>query len=928
MVDGLKNFKPLHIEDGDLLYPIEISGNRYSFERMKFSEIEVMPYPDEGADTDWFPENLQQVLCFQPISSTTKILSLKDSEGQSIKLNYEDIYNQPSGFITSSRTIVPQVLCPWNYGVNEIVLESKAKAKDGESSLRDKSISENICLWRLQDPKLKEGVTGFNADICHHAHKSPCGTSNRSNIVMMVGPKNEYDDLETGAFDREFISDLPEAGFYAFNIDFFVKNTLSKADAKDSPYAEITISDIPSQDEEEAKYTSSYSDFVSIRISPSAETKVSINNISSSSGSISFDDQGFKVPFSVRNGKSNILFIYSLLNKMILTGEFSTDPDSPAREVKCSKSPDLDLSEIASPSFDKFPEKHKKGMANSIFLNKQDAYVFFGKQIKIHWHNCYGSFGLIPIRYCPVVKFSYFFRISGQKDFSRGDGAAFDSSEQYDYFGLEYGTRYAEKEDLVGQMDFDSQWKNLRSLSYPKKISYNAKKQSTLYRADFTIRAKDASRLQKFPFEIFSLIHISKRSGKLTDILNNDGDFSRDFSRNVDKSKYNNYVKNSDLHLSDSKNNWMKFITSISISHNLSGSSGSISLDKQMMMDLGVRPEQAIGALTLVAKNGFYNEDGTTINDVRYNYGSNDPYPNIEWGQIFRGYAMEIQDNLGEGSSSLSIRLEGIQKKLSDMVLVNCPFWDGDDVFGGADAVMSYMKSYSGCDLRYVREFSNGLSQEDIFLPRSAEWQRPFVNFVMGTTVMDALNSIGIYINHRFVIQPDGRGYYYWLDETGKPSWINHSPIRMSYDSHDIISINISPHIENRYNTFLTLGLLGEYNPNKGRMDVVDANPGYKFSQKSIEPGDYPWSKIITNRENGIVTINELEERHRTNERFAKATIYEGSITVPGFHKFYLFDKISVCGVKYYIIGINHSISLQNKEWTTSLQIGKYIDKS
>ena len=88
MVDGLKNFKPLHIEDGDLLYPIEISGNRYSFERMKFSEIEVMPYPDEGADTDWFPENLQQALCFQPISSTTNILSLKDSEGQSIKLNY------------------------------------------------------------------------------------------------------------------------------------------------------------------------------------------------------------------------------------------------------------------------------------------------------------------------------------------------------------------------------------------------------------------------------------------------------------------------------------------------------------------------------------------------------------------------------------------------------------------------------------------------------------------------------------------------------------------------------------------------------------------------------------------------------------------------------------------------------------------------
>lgn len=921
MSNDLINFSPLYVTNGNILSPLTVSGDRYTFQRIRFSEMKVMPFPENG-DTDWIPENLQQVLCFQNIGDILDATTLKDCEGEEIFLNQEDIQKQPCGFITSSKSIVPQIICPWNYGVNKVILEENSTKVERQECLLNKE-----CLWRMQDTNTFGEKRVIDVPIGGHANTQKTSPTSAANIIVMTGPRRDYDDVNTGIFDRIFVSDLPEAGFYALNLDFLCKNTLPKKNNNDSPYVEIIITDTQTASDGANEMLSSHADSVLIKISPHSETKISINDKSSASGSISFDDQGFKVPFSSQNGKSNILFIYSLLNKLITTGEFSTDPESPSKEIKCSKNPDLDFSEIASPSFEKFPKKHKQGKANSIFLKDPTAYVSFGKQITVHWHNCYGTFGLIPIRYFSDVKFSYFYRVSGQTQFQK-DGADAVSTSQ-DYFGIEYGVRYPEQDqDTENQNESNINWKNLRTLVYPTKISYNEKKQSTLYRADFNIPAKEILKLQKYPFEIFSLILISKRSGRLTGILNNDGNFSSDFHSNVDASKYNSYVKNSDLSLGGGNDNWMRFITSISVSHSLDGSSGSINLDKYMMMDLGVRPEQVIGALTLVMHNGFYNSDGKTINGISYNYNSDGYYPPMTWGQIFRGYALEIQDSLGDNNSSLSIKLEGIQRKLKDMTLLNAPCWDGDDVFGGAEAVMSYLISYSGCDLRYVNKFSNGLARGDIFLPRSSNWEVPAVYFPLGTTVYDAINQIGVYINHKFVIQPDGRGYFYYLNDIGLPTWVGEGPIRMRYKSKDIISLSLSPHLENKYNTFLTLGLLGENNSDKGRMDIVDSSPGYKMSCKNIQTGDFPWSKITTNKENGIVTISELEDRHKTNERFARASIYEGNVTVPGFHGFYLYDKISIDDVIYYIIGINHSISLQNKEWTTSLQLGKYEDTS
>lgn len=931
--EDIESFLPLYLSHGSEITNVTKSGTRYSFEKMRFSEMECLPYPGDDSSSDWIPDNLNQVLCFKTINQCLTKGFNTDVDGNPIKIDWNGIANLTSGFISATGSLIPQIICPWNLSDNSCILESQVTDDMILATLNKKQI-----LWRLQDdettlPKKIEDDS-FTNKIAYHTCPVAVCPGLDSKIVSMIGPRHEYDDLSTGAFSRSFLTALPPAGAYAMLLEFDVDSTFSGfSDQFGSAEVIFHMSD------NEIQGTVTDGDKVSILVSSSAETQVKVNSTGKAHGVINFNSGGLKVPFSFSIGKEAppVLFMYSLLNKMVVTGEFSSSPGSPGKAVQCPKNPNLNLSEIATPSFAKFPKKHKNDGVNYIRLKDNKAYPIFGNQVMVKWNNCYGTFGIMPLRFCPTVKFSFFFRVAGQTDFSR---TGLDS-KQKEYFVLEYGVRYAELEDdnEEAATETDSnKWQHLRQIVEPVKLKYDENRQSTIYRADFEITSS-LNRFQLYPFEIFSLIRVSKRSGKLTSVLNGNGNFSNDFVSNVNKDRYNNYIKNSSLDLLEDNDNyiWMKFITQASISHSLDGSSGSLTLDKQGMMSIGARPSQVIGALTLKAVNGFYNSNGKTMNGVDYTWNQQPTtdYPTLPWGQIFKGYAMEIQDSMSEGNSSLTVKLVGIQKKLEDMTLVNCPFWDGDNLFNDGSselsvngAVMDYMMDYSGCDLRYVKDFSDNISAGDIFLPRSSDWKSPAVNFVLGTTVKDALQTLGKYTNHRFVIQPDGIGYFYYLDEKGAPTWLNHSnnQVKMSYSLSDISSMSLSPHLENKYNTFLTLGLLGEENPSSGRMDVTGTSPGYKFSQKTVEADDYPWSRIITNKENGIVTIGELEDRHKTNVNFASATVYDGSITVPGFHAFYIFDKISVGGVKFYIIGINHNINLQNKEWTTSLQLGKYIE--
>lgn len=936
------NLHPLYIEAGEVLTPRTISGARYSFEHIQFSGIPVVQYPD-GTDLSdinevktFFPKEADSMICFtkvkdlvsgffDEVKNYAKITNEEDTlrpkvTTEEVFVDMKEAGEKNSGFISPNGTLIPQIIYPWDFGRNDLKMfivdpydyeTDDAQLLAEEAELNDASVKKYY-LWTPIQPEIYEDNSYmFNAvnTLKNYGVRYDVGETKRADYISILG-KNKV--MDENSFIRKFYTNFPEVGVFALLLDF---TSYDKDETGKNPCEAIFkfyISEL-------SKHNFNYlPDYIEFRASPDGDVVVKINKDSVASGTLSFNNLGQKI-LQVKSEDlkgRNVIFFYPLMNSLLVTGDLVTDPTQSSKYIICKKHQDLNILNETQPALNAFPAKHKKGGTNCVQLRSKDIYVNIGDRVEATFKNCCANFAFVPLRFCPVVEFSYFYRMSGEQT-STNDGL----NGMRDYFCLEIGGK-------------NTNYIGLKNTYTSRKIYYDADTQTSVFRVDFRfhtgliygkvshydnlgIKVLPKGTLQVNAFEIFGLIHITKLTGSMTQVLNEDGDFERDFSSNIVSSILPGYIG-----VSPTDTDLMRFVTNVNISHGFDGTTGSMTLDKYLMMDLSKNPEQAIGALTLNARNSFYSG----------NSGFN---PNGQYtapvGQIFKGYAMEIQDQISEGNSQLTVKLVGIQKKLEDMKLVNCPFWDGDQVFeNGADGVLNYMISYSGCNLRYVPAFSNGAGEvSSIILPRSWDWQAPSTNFVLGTPVLDALKEIAKKINHQFVIQPDGCGYFYYMDQYGCPTWVKNGGIVKTYHESEIISMDITPYLENKYNTFLTLGMLVKNNSNKGDIVPDGEKPGMKFTQSRIGTGDYPWSRIITNSEPGLVTIKELEKFHRTNVRFGKSSIFTGSITVPGWYGFYLFDKIRInsdttSSMTFYITGITHNINLQTKEWITNLSVAQF----
>lgn len=904
------DLSPLVIKTGELLEPLEVSGSRYSFQHISLGGLPVAIFPDDfdpNKEEDYlkfFPENVNEVLCFQKIKKVVK--SFKENDYSSnVYVDMNQVGEYPSGMITPNGTLIPQIIYPYDFGRNEITVEN---SETTAQPLFDLAQAGKYYHWAA----IKQTSTSDKSDDYTKAAESPrnygvkydaSNTSLTNSYICMLG-KNPY--LDPKDFKREYICNFPPTGVFALLLNF----SSWEEDPEGKKPCGATFKFYSS--DKGNSLLAADTDFVTIKTTPTGQVTISINDKPGVSESLTFNQFGIKIQHinsGALEGK-NVIFFYSLLNTLVVTGDLVADPSKRAKHILCKKNPDLDMLSESKPPMDRFPSEHKKGATDQITLSSTKSYITFGDRVQVEWENCIGNFGFAALRFCPVVSFSYFFRMSGEQT-NTNDGL----TGPEDYYCL-----------MVGGKNFG--YKGLQGKYKSKRIFYNADTQTTVFRVDFKFYVQsgmDNLPLQLTAMELLGIIHVTKVTGKLTNVLNDDGDFGN-FQSNVNPILLNTYqgIEGNSLP-------WTRFIESINVSHSLDGSNGSLTLDKYMMNEIAAPIEQVIGALTLVAGNGFYREDGYTRNDQPYVYEASKVYPALPWGQIFRGYAMEIQESYNEGNTSLSVKLEGIQKKLADMKLVNCPFWDGDQVFGDdPEAVLNYFISYTGCDLRYISNFSYKAGPiENVILPRSWDWQAPSTNFVLGTPCLDALREIAKKINHQFVIQPDGRGYFYHMDDYGVPDWIYDGPVRRTFYEYDIIGMSISPYLENRYNTFLTLGILVKNDPETGQLVPDGTTPGMKFTQVPIQKNNYPWSRIITNSEPGVVTIKELEQFHKINTRFGTSNIYSGTVDLIGFHDFYIFDKILIHtdkngDLEFYITGISHTINMGAKEWTTSLSIATF----
>lgn len=888
------NPNPLYLVEGNRLTPETVSGSRYSFQHISMKDVAVLEFPNgfrpdsEGDLTKFFPNEYNMAIAFNKIGDCNSFPMVDFDGNSAVQADPNEISSKPSGFITPVGTLIPQIIVPWYTSKNRMVFKNPTYPIAKSNDL------ERVTDWYGWFENGNSGTSEFYFSS-----------------EVWATDKNPYDSFlnangftqRENSYTRVYTADVPRMPAFAFLLD--IVQVHPNASTENPAYVQL---DLYGND----------ADTIRARFYQNGNVTVTVwkngsGNPSSINGTLSFTEMSQKTP-QCRSGalsKKNVVFFYTLLNRLIVTGDLTTNNEQSSKALSLVKDPNLDLMSICSPSIDEFPTKHKDGDANGVRVNSSNARFTLGDKMKVTWVNCLGSFGLSKVRFCPRVRFSFFYRMDGTTT-GNNDGMGHPA----DYFCLETGG---------GRGGYN----NLSELVPSKKISYDKTRQSTVYRADFDFYLDTENNcMSKYPFEILGLIHVTRRRGRITDIKNDDGNFGNKFDNNIN-GLFSTYRKGSNL---DNKGrSWIDYVTNVSVTHGLDGTSGSMTLDKYLMMDdLVDRPVQSIGAVTLCGKNIVkYGERSST----------NNPYPSLPDGQFFRGYAIETADSQSSGGSDLTVSLTGIQTKLAQMALVNTPYWDGDRVFGknssDIDSVLNYFISYSGCDLRYVNEFSLGTTagnddidrRKEIVLPRSFDYQSPAVHFNMGTSCLDGLKEIARMINHQFVIQPDGRGYFYGMDVMGCPVWVKKGPVRWTYDESEILSLRLAPYLENKYNAFLTLSLLGTNTSKQGGVIPEGTAPGMMFSE--IDDDDsYPWCRVVTNRENGILTRSQLEKLHLVNVGFGRSQIFTGSITVPGRNEFYIFDKIRIIHGNseevFYIYGITHSVNMQTKEWTTELQIADF----
>ena len=155
----------------------------------------------------------------------------------------------------------------------------------------------------------------------------------------------------------------------------------------------------------------------------------------------------------------------------------------------------------------------------------------------------------------------------------------------------------------------------------------------------------------------------------------------------------------------------------------------------------------------------------------------------------------------------------------------------------------------------------------------------------------------------------------------------------VTFDVRDIMSFNLSPSLENKYNSIATFGFIRKLTEKSGHDTPKDnVSPGVFYTL--IEPEDvlegqakFPWAKANVGVENGFQTKTELERMHRNRVMFSATDKYQGTLQVMGNTKVtHIYQVIKIGDSYFYVTNISHTIDLERKNWTTSYQVGLVTD--
>ena len=338
--------------------------------------------------------------------------------------------------------------------------------------------------------------------------------------------------------------------------------------------------------------------------------------------------------------------------------------------------------------------------------------------------------------------------------------------------------------------------------------------------------------------------------------------------------------------------NWQDYITSVDLSLDLDSNSGTISFDKYGATggNQDVDVLQDVGKIT-VSCTGAYNTNNKTDRDN-------------DLSLLFAGYTWEAGDSKTPSGSDVRLSLIGIEKRLSDVYLVNPPIFDGYRF----SEVVDFLCRTAGV------AYDLGSADSSVRLAISTDpIETVIYNYSTGTEVKQALDAICRDTAHGYV-PIDGKLVFFQRGADGKPNYTGKT--WTGFSGFSISSKDANPQFENLRNQIILIGMRQlTQDAQKNFPKDFPVFPLTSMVRNQTTP-DIPWKKGMCFTIPGYPTQEDLD---KMADNIAKsASFYEelGSTTIPGAN----VKPLDVF-MGHTVIGVGHNISLTDKSWTTTLNL-------
>jgi len=901
----------IYVVSGDKLTPLVGDVDLYDYDYISFKDCDINVF--EEGKTDRSYTELKKEL--ENKGSRLYVFSLADAspKDQSIigASRWNDYKGLSSCIVSASGAVVPRPYIPGIIDATPLMDNGIYNSEDSSN----KSIVENGINWYTKRPIQDAGERKDNKLKAGYIDMTSAITENEREIIEGDGKF---------AIKRRYYPNFMgnEIGAFALICNFV--EIFPQAEKENVPKIVLSINhQIPSTADSETLTTQ-------ISIMPSEGVIAQISGFGSAivHGSLSRGESKIKPPQCEGIEDFNnayILYIYPVYNGLVITSDILDGIKSSNTLFVPMKNDVSYVNELKNPDISEFPAYFQEHIDTipkvSLKINERyDNCFLYDNSMLLSWTNAIGAFAYCPLQFSTIFKMRYYFL--GQQSLIEDTTINYYAVPIYFRNGSKYHINNIDKEDPELIEGYEIGKEVISGISFTNGVfafDFNIKSSIEIKATEEGKTEVDSYTAKLRPIELYGFVFIKRLSGSFNNMSTEDGEFDCDsnITSELLENLYSSYgARNSTSGIYNNDNDWMEYITDINVQHSIKGTSGGFTLDKySMMKNLYDFPSQSIGALTLCVKNGPHG-------NVEF---SHSVYDNTNDGQVFKGYAMEIANNVSS-APEMNVQLEGINKKLEDIKLIHAPFWDGNQVFGDSESgngtdVLSFFRNYTGCRIRCSEKFTK-TDLKDVRLPRSYTYTNPSTYFKNGTTCLSALEDIAEKINHQFIIQPNGVGYFYEMNDYGLPYWLydDDNSSKMNYSKSDIISFSVKPNLENRFNYVLTIGLIKQ-DKNNEKIDDLGWLPQVRDNNLGDINNGFPWSRIIVNGFPGVLNKNEFEKLHSNYIKNYKTELFSGSISVPGYPYFFILDIITIDGIKYYIDGISHTISLTSKTWTTNLNI-------